>query len=114
MEKLSDSVITSVMNFVERPLRQIIDFTKYGDFGEVMLYIAVALIILLSVYIVEVISNYMQSRLMITVSQNSIEQIRNDLIRQAAETAYKIFRTITLPVNNEPFYKRCRQYRNNA
>jgi ATP-binding cassette subfamily B multidrug efflux pump len=91
MEKLSDSVITSVMNFVERPLRQIIDFTKYGDFGEVMLYIAVALIILLSVYIVEVISNYMQSRLMITVSQNSIEQIRNDLFGKLQKLPIKYF-----------------------
>ena len=56
-----------------------------------MIYIFVALVILIGVYIVEVITNYLQSRLMMTVSQGSLEAIRNDLFEKLQRLPVRYF-----------------------
>ncbi len=45
----------------------------------ITVYIVSAIIILGLIYVIEVAATYLQSRIMVTVSQNSIEKIRNDL-----------------------------------
>ncbi|MBQ2388894.1 MAG: ABC transporter ATP-binding protein, partial [Clostridia bacterium] len=47
--------------------------------AEITVYITAALIILSAIYLIEILSNYLQNRIMVSVSQNSIERIRNDL-----------------------------------
>ncbi len=47
--------------------------------ASVTVYVVAALIILGSVYLVSALGSYIQSRLMLSVSQNSIQSIRNDL-----------------------------------
>ncbi len=47
--------------------------------AEVTVYVFAALVILGSVYLVSSLGSYIQSRLMLSVSQNSIQSIRNDL-----------------------------------
>ncbi len=47
--------------------------------AEVTVYVVAALIILGSVYLVSSLGSYVQSRIMLSVSQNSIQSIRNDL-----------------------------------
>lgn len=91
MERLADSAVSSVINSVGAPIESLISFFNFGDFGEVMVYVAVALLILLTVYLVEVLANYLQSRLMMTVSQNALEQIRNDLFAKLQKLPVRYF-----------------------
>ena len=46
---------------------------------EVMVYLLTALLILLCVYLVGICANYLQARLMLHITQTTLEQIRNDL-----------------------------------
>ena len=48
----------------------------------VTVYIVSALIILVAVYLVSILGSYIQSRLMLSVSQNSIQRIRDDLFKK--------------------------------
>ncbi len=53
------------------------------ELGEgVIVYIVAALIILASIYLVGILSTYIQSRVMLSVSQSALENIRNDLFRK--------------------------------
>ena len=47
--------------------------------GEISVYIFGALIILGSVYLISALGSYLQARLMLSISQGSIQRIRNDL-----------------------------------
>ena len=60
-------------------------------------YMLATIGVLAGVYLIGVAATYLQSRLMISVSQNSIEKIRNDRIRQAAG-AYRCGSTTTNPM----------------
>lgn len=48
----------------------------------VVVYIIAALIILASIYLVGIFSTYIQSRVMLSVSQSALENIRNDLFKK--------------------------------
>jgi ATP-binding cassette subfamily B protein len=63
MEKLADKFIGKIV----------------GDNATVTHYIVIALIVLVSIYFIGVIATYIQTRLMLMVSQNSVEKIRSDL-----------------------------------
>ncbi|MBE6623994.1 MAG: ABC transporter ATP-binding protein [Ruminococcaceae bacterium] len=91
MEKFADGFVISVLNTVKEPISKLITPENFGAYSDVMIYIAVALIILLSVYIIEVLSNYLQSRIMMTVSQGSLEAIRNDLFKKLQKLPVKYF-----------------------
>ncbi len=71
-ERISDSIISSLSNAFSNVFSNQI-------FGETMAYIVMAIIILISVNLLSVITTYLQSRLMLSVSQGAIERIRNDL-----------------------------------
>lgn len=88
MERLSDNVISAA---VDRFGGLIDGFVDGNRFGGIMIYIFVALVILIGVYIVEVITNYLQSRLMMTVSQGSLEAIRNDLFEKLQRLPVRYF-----------------------
>ncbi|MBR2043732.1 MAG: ABC transporter ATP-binding protein [Clostridia bacterium] len=74
MEKLADNVIGKIA----------------GENAGVAHYIVIALGILLVIYFIGCISTYVQTRLMLTVSQNSVEKIRTDLFKkmQALPVSY--------------------------
>ena len=63
MERIADSIIGKIV----------------GDNAGVGEYIIIALGILVSVYLVGVVATYIQTRLMLTVSQSSVQKIRSDL-----------------------------------
>ena len=72
--------------------------TLVGDgFNEtataVMFYIASALIILVSIYLFAILTTYIQSRIMLTISQNSVEKIRNDLFKKLQKLPVRYFDT---------------------
>ncbi len=74
IEKIADGVIAKA---VEIPFISVL--VENGTFTAVTAYIVMALIILGAIYVISFISTYCQQRIMLSVSQNSVERIRNDL-----------------------------------
>lgn len=85
IERFSDNLIRNIMDF---PL-----FSSWlgNKFTSLSLYVLVAVIILAFVYLLSVFFSYLNSRLMISVSQNSVESIRNDLFVKLQELPVKYF-----------------------
>lgn len=88
MEKLSDNVIS---NFSNTALSGLNKYFGTDGMGEVLVYIIAALIILISVYLIGVAATYLQQRLMISISQGSIERIRNDLFKKLQKLPVRYF-----------------------
>lgn len=88
MERFSDNVISSFANTLSGALESVA--AKY-EFGAVMVYIAAALVILIGVYLVGVIATYLQNRLMLTVSQGTLEHIRNDLFSKVQKLPVRFY-----------------------
>ncbi len=59
--------------------------------AEVMFYIAATLMILVCIYLFGILTNYLQARVMMTISQNSIEKIRNDLFVKLQKLPVRYF-----------------------
>ena len=59
--------------------------------GPITVYIACALIILALIYLVSAASSYMQARLMIGISQGSVQRIRNDLFEKLQKLPVRYF-----------------------
>ncbi len=87
LEIAADNVITRLTD----PIRGLMNISTTA--GEVSLYIATALLILLCVYLVGVLITYIQSRLMIHISQSCIERIRNDLFSKLQSLPVRYFDT---------------------
>ncbi len=60
---------------------------------EVLFYICAALMILVCIYLFGLLTNYLQARVMMTISQNSIEKIRNDLFVKLQRLPVRYFDT---------------------
>lgn len=59
--------------------------------AEVTVYVFAALLILGLVYLISALGSYIQSRLMLTISQNSIQAIREDLFRALQKLPIRYF-----------------------
>ncbi len=59
--------------------------------GTITVYVASALIILALIYFVSVISSYLQARIMVGVSQGSVQKIRNDLFEKLQKLPVRYF-----------------------
>ena len=57
----------------------------------VLSYIAAALIILAIIYLMTILTTYLQSRIMMVISQNAIEKIRNDLFVKLQKLPVRYF-----------------------
>ena len=88
IERGADKVITA---FTETRLISLL--IGRSDFLDVTVYVFAALIILGTVYLVSSASSYLQSRLMLTVSQGSVERIRNDLFTGLQKLPVRYFDT---------------------
>ena len=86
LEKLCNNVITSLASS-----DFITSLNEYFGFSENTVYIFSALIILASVYCVSACGSYLQSRLMLSVSQNSIKTIREDLFKSLQKLPVRYF-----------------------
>ncbi len=75
--ELADKIISS---FMDTALMQSI--MSRSKMLEVSIYVLSALIILALVYFISAFGSYLQSRLMLSVSQNSIQNIRDDLFKK--------------------------------
>ena len=72
MAVLADKFITSCTSGTIQLLGQ-------NKLAEVLVYLLTALLILLCVYLVGICANYLQARLMLHITQTTLEKIRNDL-----------------------------------
>lgn len=85
VERAADRIIEGFTNL------PIIQSLMGNTASRVTLYIFCALIILAAVYLISAIGSYLQSRLMVSVSQNSILAIRNDLFNKLQKLPVKYF-----------------------
>ncbi len=82
----ADQIISA---FMDTPLLHSIMQT--GVWLEVSLYVLAALIILAAVYFISAFGSYLQARLMLSVSQNSIQNIRDDLFQKLQRLPVRYF-----------------------
>lgn len=83
--ELADSVIES---FASTPFVQSL---MQNTVAEVTVYVFAALIVLGSVYAIAALGNYLQGRLMLTVTMNAIQNIRNDLFTKLQTLPVRYF-----------------------
>ena len=87
---LADKAIEGFRGFASPLIERLVQNTTASD---IMSYIAAALILLVSIYLVGVATNYLQARIMLKISQSSIEKIRNDLFRKLQKLPVRYFDT---------------------
>ncbi|MCQ2770667.1 MAG: ABC transporter ATP-binding protein/permease [Clostridia bacterium] len=81
LSKITDSGVFSAL----------ISQAKYGQFFEIALYVASALIVLTCVYLIGIIATWAQARLMLQTSQAATEKIRNDLFTKLQTLPIRYF-----------------------
>ncbi len=84
--KIADSIISKVS---QAPI--FAEIVSWGEFAEVAVYVLAAIFIMLCVYLLGVFSSYMQARIMLTVSQNATERIRNELFEKLIKLPTRYF-----------------------
>lgn len=88
-----DSFIETVKNGTTGFAERLIGDGYNDTAASVLFYIAATLIILVCIYLFGILTNYMQARVMMTISQNSIEKIRNDLFKKLQKLPVRYFDT---------------------
>ncbi len=91
--RMADSLIESFKNAFTGFVTLIVGSSVTPEVAEVLSYICAALIILASVYLITILTSYIQARLMLMVSQNSVEKIRCDLFEKLQRLPVKYFDT---------------------
>ena len=76
-EQIADNVLNGITsgNLVQ-------NWINSGTIGAVSAYVAIALIVLAVIYGIGIVTTYLQARLMMTISLNVIENLRNDLFEK--------------------------------
>ncbi len=84
--KVADGVVERFSNltFIEAIMSK-------GTYAEVMTYVLAAIILMLCIYLLGIISTYIQSRIMLSVSQNATERIRNELFEKLMRLPTRYF-----------------------
>ena len=83
--------LSGIQRFADGIVTKLMDIMSLGAFSEVIRYIISAIIIALTLYLVVVITTYLQSRLMLSVSQGAIERLRNDLFTKLQKLPVRYF-----------------------
>ncbi len=86
-----DSFICTVRDSATGLISTLVGDSYNAAAAEVMFYIAATLIILVCIYLFGILTNYLQARVMMTISQNSIEKIRNDLFVKLQKLPVRYF-----------------------
>ena len=85
LEQAADSIIEAFVS------TKLISSLMVNTWASVSVYVFAALIILATVYCISVFGSYIQGRLMLSVSQNSIKAIRDDLFRSLQKLPVRYF-----------------------
>lgn len=86
LEEFANGIITS---FSETKLLS--GIISEGRLYEVLTYVIAGIIILISVYLLGALAGYFQSRLMLSITQGSLERIRNELFSKLQSLPLKFF-----------------------
>lgn len=86
LERGADAIITKVASHA-----WIQNIFAQGRFAEVLTYLFAALGLMLCIYLVGVVTTYTQGKLMLSVSQNTVEKIRNDLFSKLQSLPVRFF-----------------------
>ncbi len=86
-----DSAIETVKNAATGFISMLVGDAYNDTAAQVMFYIAATLIILVCIYLFGILTNYLQARVMMTISQNSVEKIRNDLFVKLQKLPVRYF-----------------------
>ncbi len=86
-----DTMIGAFENRFSSVISHIVGDSYNETVSAVLSYIAAALIILAFVYAISIITTYLQSRIMLSISQNAIEKIRNDLFFKLQKLPVRYF-----------------------
>ena len=86
-EKMIDGLITKI---TEIPQVSNLFESKLGAVG---FYVFIAVVILAIIYVISIVCTYAESRLMLSISQNSIESIRQDLFVKLQKLPLRYFDT---------------------
>ena len=89
--KALDGMIETVKNAATGLIERIVGDGYNDTAASVMFYILATIFILVFIYLFGIATNYMQARVMMTVSQNSIEMIRNDLFAKLQRLPVRYF-----------------------
>ena len=88
-----DSLIVSVKNSATGFIASIVGNGYNDTAASVMFYICATIMILVCIYLFTVLTSYLQARVMLTISQNSVEKIRNDLFVKLQALPVRYFDT---------------------
>jgi len=88
-----DSAIESVKNAATGFIAGIVGDSYNPVATEVLFYIMATIMILVVIYLFTILTNYLQARVMMTISQNSVEKIRNDLFNKLQKLPVRYFDT---------------------
>ena len=88
-----DSAIRSVKNSAVGFIGKLVGDGFNEKATAVMFYIAATIMILVCIYAFTILTHYLQARVMLTISQNSIEKIRNDLFKKLQKLPVRYFDT---------------------
>ncbi len=91
--KFADSLIVYFKDTASGLVAAIVGDGYNAAATEALSYIAAALIILACVYLFTILTSYLQARIMLTISQNSLEKIRVDLFKKLQKLPVKYFDT---------------------
>ncbi len=94
LDNLADTGV-SEKDFAGKIIENLIEKLPFGGMGEVMAYTLCGVIILAVVYLVSSISTYTQSKIMLHISQNSIEKIRGELFDKVQSLSVRFHDTRT-------------------
>ena len=75
----------------DRVIGAFADVLPFAQGGDVMGYVLAAVLVLGAVYLIGIVTTYLQSRLMLTVSQGITERIRNDLFAKLQKLPVRYF-----------------------
>ena len=88
-----DSMIETVKNGANGLISVVVGDGYSEAAASVMFYIAATILILVCIYAFGILTNYLQARVMMTISQNSLERIRNDLFKKLQTLPVRYFDT---------------------
>ena len=86
-----DGAIEAVKNSATGFIASIVGDGYNDDAASVMFYILATIMILVCIYLFTIVTNYLQARVMMTISQNAIEKIRNDLFTKLQRLPVRYF-----------------------
>ncbi len=86
LEEKADALIAWLMG--TKPLARLV---ALGVTGKVSLYILSGILLLFVIYFVGVITNYLQGRMMLSVTQGALERIRNELFSKLQHLPVRYF-----------------------